>query len=307
MSGITRLPSGLPERPFAKPAFRRSPSLSYDRSQLCPRMRNLDFSDDPSRGESLLMDGSHLPPESVLGSQSSGEKSVASKSFHSALGTASFKRTTAELAEYHEYFGGASQSTLIAEIASDSLQRLVDSICVALEDDDQSGYGNVGTYRHHCRDITFEPRGCMWTATVVPTSVEGDDNEGEQEILAAAQASSTSEFRVRILCNAIDAGAKGGKEGGDIIGGPGGDGVSYVVDIHLLSDDAVGSAQLSDPDRVALTKKFFDEVVLDVKKAVVRCEMPEFPEGLKGNIFRDIYQLNVRVRQIRRLEDPVRN
>ena len=64
---------------------------------------------------------------------------------------------------------------------------------------------------------------------------------------------------------------------------------------------------MSDPDRVALTKKFFDEVVLDVKKAVVRCEMPEFPEGLKGNIFRDIYQLNVRVRQIRRLEDPVRN
>lgn len=42
-------------------------------------------------------------------------------------------------------------------------------------------------------------------------------------------------------------------------------------------------------------KKVFDEVALDVKKAVVRCEMPEFPEGCKGRQFREIYQLNARV------------
>ena len=58
------------------------------------------------------------------------------------------------------------------------------------------------------------------------------------------------------------------------------------------------AASFRDKDRLALMKKVFDEVALDVKKAVVRCEMPEFPEGCKGRTFREIYQLNARVRSV---------
>lgn len=35
---------------------------------------------------------------------------------------------------------------------------------------------------------------------------------------------------------------------------------------------------------------------LTVRKGVVRCEFPIFPEGMKGKTFREIYQLNARVR-----------
>jgi hypothetical protein len=34
---------------------------------------------------------------------------------------------------------------------------------------------------------------------------------------------------------------------------------------------------------------------LQVRKAIVKLEFPEFPEGCKGKPFRDVYQLNARV------------
>ena len=42
-------------------------------------------------------------------------------------------------------------------------------------------------------------------------------------------------------------------------------------------------------------KSSFDFLVLQVRKAVVKLEFPEFPEGCKGRPFREVYQLNARV------------
>jgi len=43
-------------------------------------------------------------------------------------------------------------------------------------------------------------------------------------------------------------------------------------------------------------KSVFDFVVLEVRKAVVLIEFPEFPEGMKGKTFRQVYQLNARLK-----------
>jgi calcium/calmodulin-dependent protein kinase I len=43
-------------------------------------------------------------------------------------------------------------------------------------------------------------------------------------------------------------------------------------------------------------KACFDFTALQVRKGVVRCEFVEFPEGCKGSAFREVYQLNARVR-----------
>ena len=41
--------------------------------------------------------------------------------------------------------------------------------------------------------------------------------------------------------------------------------------------------------------KAFDDIALDVRKALVRVEFPVFPEGCQGKTFREVYQLNARV------------
>lgn len=320
-----------------KPRLERRTTLEYDRSLLCPLMKQPiadgdkeDVDNDnsnkdhheASRGSSILLDGSE--PSSAL--LSPHLRALESKTFRSALGTAAFKKTTAELAEYYSSLptgeiGGGDDSMSSLQIRTDNLQRVVDSVCYALEDE-TSGYGTTGTYRHHCTDVRFEPRGCTWMATVVPTMVEGDDREEERNTLAAAQAAGTATFRVRVKCQAID---MDDEATAGIDGGERGDSLAYVIDMDLLPDpdetdedygggdeselmvDFGGkrpvsrmerAASFRDKDRLALMKKVFDEVTLDVKKGIVRCEMPEFPEGCKGRTFREIYQLNARVRSV---------
>jgi len=43
-------------------------------------------------------------------------------------------------------------------------------------------------------------------------------------------------------------------------------------------------------------KAVFDVVALAVRKSVVKCELPEMPEGRKGRPFREVYQLNARLK-----------
>jgi hypothetical protein len=62
-------------------------------------------------------------------------------------------------------------------------------------------------------------------------------------------------------------------------------GMNYVMDAHLMGEgEGLGEA-----------KTAFDYVALQIRKAVVQCEFPEFPEGCKGRPFREVYQLNARV------------
>lgn len=68
------------------------------------------------------------------------------------------------------------------------------------------------------------------------------------------------------------------------------DGNAYVVETTLVPKDK----QKNDAG-FKEAKTVFDYVVLQVRKAVVYCEFPEFPEGCKGTPFREIYQLNARV------------
>ena len=202
-----------------KPRLERRTTLEYDRSLLCPLMKQPIADGDEedadndnsnshhheaSRGSSILLDGSE--PSSAL--LSPHLRALESKTFRSALGTAAFKKTTAELAEYYSSLptgeiGGGDDSMSSLQIRTDNLQRVVDSVCYALEGE-TSGYGTTGTYRHHCTDVRFEPRGCTWMATVVPTMVEGDDREEERNTLAATQAAGTATFRVRVKCQAIE-------------------------------------------------------------------------------------------------------
>jgi hypothetical protein len=107
--------------------------------------------------------------------------------------------------------------------------------------------------------MKFQATGCMWALEFNPS-------------LRA------SSHMLEVVCSACEEGANQGN--------------AYIVDSSLVCKDE-GASQSTTGFKEA--KASFDYVALQVRKAVVRCEFPDFPEGCKGIPFRDVYQLNARV------------
>ena len=107
--------------------------------------------------------------------------------------------------------------------------------------------------------ITFEPKGCTWNLRFNPN--------------LRAEA-----FQLLVVCSCCPEDSQN---------------VAFVVETTLVpkSDAVQGQNELGFKEG----KATFDFVALQVRKAVVMCEFPDFPEGCKGKPFRDIYQLNARV------------
>eukprot|EP00536_Pseudo-nitzschia_multiseries_P005978 jgi/Psemu1/254975/estExt_Genewise1Plus.C_1220014 len=70
---------------------------------------------------------------------------------------------------------------------------------------------------------------------------------------------------------------------------------TFVVDTNLVGKPSDSVASTSLPG-FREAKGVLEFTALTVRKGVVRCEFPVFPEGLKGKTFREIYQLNARLK-----------
>jgi len=71
---------------------------------------------------------------------------------------------------------------------------------------------------------------------------------------------------------------------------------NYVVDTLLVPKGPVDPNPLAPPLKgYREAKQTFENLALKVRKAIVRFEFPDFPEGCKGRAFREVYQLNARV------------
>jgi hypothetical protein len=110
--------------------------------------------------------------------------------------------------------------------------------------------------------MTFEPKGCSWTLQFSPSLRAGA-------------------FELVVVCSCCPEDSHN---------------VAYVVETAIVPKSGT-SAGPNDPG-FKEAKACFDFTALQVRKAVVKCEFPKFPEGCKGKPFRDIYQLNARVSAI---------
>ncbi len=64
----------------------------------------------------------------------------------------------------------------------------------------------------------------------------------------------------------------------------------------IFHSNVYNSCQFAAPGPWEKTNmKAFGDLVLDVRKSLVRVEFPVFPEGCKSKTFREVYQLNARV------------
>jgi hypothetical protein len=109
--------------------------------------------------------------------------------------------------------------------------------------------------------LSFQPQGCTWVAELNP-------NVGAPG------------YQIQIQCL-----AKAGSKKGQTV---------FMVDTHLVTKDAKAAGSTSLPGYKD-AKAVFELTALYVRKGVVKCEFPEFPEGCKGRTFREVYQLNARV------------
>mmetsp|Transcript_25021 Transcript_25021/g.58694 ORF Transcript_25021/g.58694 Transcript_25021/m.58694 type:complete len:574 (+) Transcript_25021:312-2033(+) len=107
--------------------------------------------------------------------------------------------------------------------------------------------------------LDFVPKGCTWIIELNSGLNEADEN-----------------FRldVRVLANDIQ-------------------GVTNYVAETILQPLQPGNGNAPGMKEA---KPVFDLLCIAVRKSVVRLEFPEFPEGCKGVAFREIYQLNARLK-----------
>lgn len=105
--------------------------------------------------------------------------------------------------------------------------------------------------------MTFEPQGCVWSLEFNPR-------------LRAQN------YQLQVICKGC-ADSKGNN--------------AYVVDTVL-----VPKRKPSQQDSgLKEATEAFEFAQLQVRKAIVKLEFPDFPEGCKGRPFREVYQLNARV------------
>jgi calcium/calmodulin-dependent protein kinase I len=149
-----------------------------------------------------------------------------------------------------------------AASSQEELERLVHSVSEALVDTRRS-YGSKGEIRYEVVDISFEPDGCDWNATVVP------ENNGET-------------FTIQLDCTEVIEDTDPEET------------VSKIKEYKRHYSVLMTRSQVRyDP---AKAKQIFDLIGLDVRKSIVRLDFPEFPEGLKKATFREVYQLNARLK-----------
>lgn len=138
------------------------------------------------------------------------------------------------------------------------LQAIVVSVQECLEDNEGPDKDYLG--------LDFTPQGCSWVLGLNPSIGSGAANSYYIEVNCAARSL------------------------------PGANNTAFEVTTSL-----VPKIKGVDPKSPQLkgfreAKAAFDFLVLQVRKTVVKIEFPEFPEGCKGRPFREVYQLNARVR-----------
>lgn len=76
-------------------------------------------------------------------------------------------------------------------------------------------------------------------------------------------------------------------------------GTIWVTRTYMVDTKTGGSKPLtkSELKQLGTARIAVEQTALVIRKAVLRCEFPEFPEGGKEKAFKQVYKLNIKVRQ----------
>jgi hypothetical protein len=116
-------------------------------------------------------------------------------------------------------------------------------------------------------NLKFKPEGCIWKLAFHPSLGNDADKYHRIEIVCSANLEDET------------------KE------------TNYVLDAILISKSPPNDGGNEQLPGFKEAKEAYEKVAYAVRKAVVRLEFPDFPQGMRKNspLFRDCYQLNARV------------
>ena len=162
--------------------------------------------------------------------------------------------------------------------------------------------------RYMIYDVSFNPRGCVWDASVVvydddEEEEEYEDDEGEEKRTAkknGGSSSGTFTFPIRVTCAEDEEDDSDDDLGDGEQDGSGGGGTSsrpraktYAVELSII-DDTVHNLRNAADHRDDI-KNSVEWISYGIRRSMARSMFPQFPEGCRGRPFREIYQLNKKV------------
>ena len=165
--------------------------------------------------------------------------------------------------------------------------------------------------RYMIYDVSFNPRGCVWDASVVvydDDEEEEEDDEGDEKRTAKKSGggeSGTFTFPIRVTCaededdDDYDDDLGDGEQDGS--GGVGGASSrprakTYAVELSII-DDTVHNLRNAADHRDDI-KHSVEWISYGIRRSMARSMFPQFPEGCRGRPFREVYQLNKKVRTV---------
>lgn len=138
------------------------------------------------------------------------------------------------------------------------LSAIVASIQECLEDNEGRDKDYIG--------LDFTPSGCSWVLGLNPSIGGGAEKS----------------YYIEVNCSARSL--------------PGANNTAFEVTTSLIPKLKEVDPKTPNLKGFREAKAAFDFMVLQVRKTVVKIEFPEFPEGCKGRAFREVYQLNARLK-----------
>jgi hypothetical protein len=209
--------------------------------------------------------------------------------------------------EENEDKGNATTTAPPIETDLELLGRTVHAVSSALTEPPRVGD------RYMIYDVSFNPRGCVWDASVVvydDEEEEEEEDEGDEKRTTKKNGSSggggssgTFTFPIRVTCAEDEDDDYDDDLGDGEQDGSGGGGTSsrpraktYAVELSII-DDTVHNLRNAADHRDDI-KNSVEWISYGIRRSMARSMFPQFPEGCRGRPFREVYQLNKKVRTV---------
>jgi len=162
------------------------------------------------------------------------------------------------------------------------LYKVVEGISNALDDPTRESYGRIGVRRFFFSRHSFNAKGCSWDVEV---DYEKDLNIADGTTKPERERGS---LPVKLQCYVIDDNF------------PSDDVETHVkhndLKERIIVIDMTATCKIVNSEVDKVEKKVFEIIGFDVTKTLSKVGFPEFPEGLKDKTFKEIYQLNNKIK-----------
>jgi len=148
-------------------------------------------------------------------------------------------------------------------------------------------------YCYKVHNIVFDPNGCTWDAMVTYSTLYVPNGQKSNGQTAPIKKNCQGKIPIHVECTKVflPPGSKGAQN--DRQKNKDDSNIHYSIDVTMIMKKEL--RYIEKPIRIALFETL-NRLANDINKRIIKESLPPFPEGNRGVTFREIYQLNKKLK-----------